>query len=275
MIPAPTPAETPRAEWSHGRDGLASLRDEWDGLASECARESVFHRHAWAMAWAEAFSAYEIETLALRAGRPLAILAWVRWPGSVLGVPVRRFALLGGIPTGTTPRSRAAALLCRDLRWGWGATTPLLVASLERRRWLELALLESSRTLRPDLMQMQGLDPELAPAGAQATSREPDWVAASGGTSAGRGRLSKRSQKRLGAGLESLRARSGFEWSVVPGARLAERDLAELEELERKSKKAAAGASILTSGRRTARSSRGCSSASRPAASAGCAWEAT
>ncbi len=250
-------------DWLQGIDGLDQLRADWDRLAAECAPRSVFHRHAWARAWLAAYGEVALNILVLRsASRAVAILPWVRLPGRFLGLPVRRYVLLGGVPTETTRQSGTARWLCRDLRWGWGATTPLLVTRDDRERVLAAALDATVHALRPDLLQAQGLEPELtftaAWPRAVITSTEPNWIAPSGGADTGRQRLAKptkkriakRTKKHLASGLAALQALPGYSFEVAPGATLVEADLEELAQLEAKSTKALAGASILTSGPR-------------------------
>ena len=250
-----TSATTPTCEWSVGPAGLEQLAEPWDELALATDPRSVFLRNSWARAWAAAHEDLEIRVLALRdRARVVAILPWVAWPGSLLGLPIRRWVALCGIPTETTPASRTARWLCRDVRWGWGATTPLLFAKLDRPLLVMLGLKESLRSLPADLLQIQGLGPEIPIVGSSlshtVTSTAPNWVAVSGGEQSGRKRLSKRSKKRLATGLAALQALPGFRFDVTLGSALGDADLDELEQLERKSTKATAGASILTSGAR-------------------------
>lgn len=242
-------------EWRVGVPGLRSLAREWETLARSAHPDSVFHGAGFALAAAETHPELEPRCLVVRErGEVVALVPWVALPGHCLGLPVRRWSSLGGVPTGTTRASRASRWFCRDLRWGWGATSPLLCSRRDRQAVLGAALERSLAELGADLLHLQGLAPECVPERlglrTLVTSTEPNWVAPSGGPELGRLRLSKRTKKRLATGLAALERMPGYGWSVVAGHELAESDIDEIAELERKSTKSATGASILTSGPR-------------------------
>ncbi len=249
MTSPAAPPTTARCQWLSGLAGLQLLRAEWDALAAQLAPDSAFHRHDWAVAWTEVFAPDDLQLLVLRSEDQVAgIVPLVPWPGTVLGLPIRRYCLLGGLPTGTTDLSRAGALLARDLRWGWGATTPLLV----HPTCLDAAFAEVQAKLRADLIQIQGLPTaSLAATGPFVPRVElaaPTFCCHTGGNMLGRQRLSKRTRKRFADGLAELEAKPGFRLAIEPASALGPRDLGELADLEARSRKSASGASILTSG---------------------------